>query len=186
MPDKPLYNLIWFLPWAARHNLTKLTPLLQNDLMGFLKDKHGATKFAAMTFCWGVAVGAQLSTMDGAFVCEVNTLFTNVMCLGCVGHFGCHPSFNVFGVSYGPSQASVLGAIKCKQAYVAGKADVMTPECDAHKLIRDVAKVEVSLKVYQDQTHGWVNRGDVSVPAVQADVERALNEAEAFFKSCFE
>jgi dienelactone hydrolase len=167
LPTSPWYNLFWAVPHLVRNNLNKMTPLVEKEVKPFL-DKENIQTFGALSFCWGATVGAQLSTMPG-----------------CVGHVGCHPSYVVMGLSFGPSQHAVLSKVQCPQLYLPANKDIVFPDCPAQKSVQDVAKQECVVKVFERQVHGFVNRGDVSLPEVKEDVEAALCQAEEFFKKVF-
>lgn len=164
MPNQPWYNMFWFLPWLVRVNLNKTAPIMDGELLPYLK-AQGISEFAAASFCWGSTVGAHLSSLPE-----------------CRGMLGFHPSYAVLGPSFGPSQAQLLSKVACKQLYLVGANDMAFPGCDAQKTIQNVAKQECEIIVFDKQVHGWVNRGDVTKPAVVGDVERALTLAEGFFK----
>ncbi|KAH9260132.1 hypothetical protein BASA81_001907 [Batrachochytrium salamandrivorans] len=164
MPNQPWYNLLWFIPWLIRMNLNKTGPLVDSELMPYLKSQ-GISEFAVTSFCWGATVGAYLSTLPE-----------------CRGQISFHPSYNALGPSFGPSQSQLLSKITCKQLYLPGANDQAYPGCEAQKIIQNVAKQECEVIVFDKQVHGWVNRGDVTKPAVVGDVERALKLAEDFLK----
>lgn len=98
---------------------------------------------------------------------------------GAKAHVGFHPSHATYPISF-TSLEKALGAVKCPQMYLVAANDQVKPGDKSELAIRNGAKQEVSITLYDKQQHGWVNRGDVTKPEVAADVERALNQACEF------
>jgi len=164
MPNQPIYNLLWFIPWCIRHNTNKTMALFESDIRQFFQ-KESIESFGMASFCYGACSAAALSSLPGA-----------------KAHVGFHPSYQVFSLSFGPSMAQTLSAVKCPQLYCVAANDQVTPGGPAEVTVRDVAKQEVVVNEYPNQRHGWVNRGDVSKPEVASDVIKALHQGEMFFK----
>lgn len=163
MPNKPITNLFWFIPWCIRYNANKTKAVYESDVKPFLA-KHGIEKVGVFSFCWGATAGIGISA------------FPEVKC-----HVGFHPSTQVYSLSFGPSMEKALSEVVCPQIYLVAKNDQVSPGGDAEKFVKDKAKQECVVHLYENQVHGWVNRGDVSVPGVKDDVEKALHEAEEYF-----
>jgi hypothetical protein len=60
MPDNPIYNLLWFIPFCVRHNNKKILLAYESDIKGFLA-KEGITSFAMISFCYGALAAEALS-----------------------------------------------------------------------------------------------------------------------------
>ena len=60
MPQSPIYNLLWFIPFCIRHNNNKTLKLYETDIKGFL-EKEGITSFGVISFCYGALPAEALS-----------------------------------------------------------------------------------------------------------------------------
>jgi hypothetical protein len=60
MPDKPVYNMLWFIPWVIRHNYTRTLARFKSDVEPYLK-KEGINRFAMISFCYGAIPAEAIS-----------------------------------------------------------------------------------------------------------------------------
>jgi len=157
MPNKPVYNLLWFIPWCIRHNGNKTLALYESDLKPFFA-KEGIDSFGMISFCWGALCAEALCTLPGA-----------------KAHAGCHPSHGAYPISFGKSMPQTLSEVKCPQLWLAAHHDQVKPGDEGVLAVTNGAKQPCQVVVYENQVHGWINRGDVKRPEVLADVEKALN-----------
>jgi dienelactone hydrolase len=88
----------------------------------------------------------------------------------------------VYNISFGPNLKVALAQVKCPQLWFVAKNDQVKPGDASELAVRDGAKQPITVHLFEAQSHGWVNRGDVTKEHVAADTERALSMACDFLK----
>ena len=66
-----------------------------------------------------------------------------------------------------------LRDVRCPQFWVVARQDQVQPGDESELAVKGGGQ-ECTVIRYENQVHGWVNRGDVSKPEVLEDVEKAL------------
>eukprot|EP00597_Dinobryon_sp_UTEXLB2267_P016197 CAMPEP_0201096530 /NCGR_PEP_ID=MMETSP0812-20130820/5509_1 /ASSEMBLY_ACC=CAM_ASM_000668 /TAXON_ID=98059 /ORGANISM="Dinobryon sp., Strain UTEXLB2267" /LENGTH=256 /DNA_ID=CAMNT_0047350843 /DNA_START=70 /DNA_END=840 /DNA_ORIENTATION=+ len=130
----------------------------------------GIEKAVMIGFCWGGWVLAHTlsdSEMSGLFVC------------GAVPH----PSIQL-EQAYGGKPVELLSRVTRPMLLMPAQND-----SDSYReggewfealLMNNPSSATID---FPTMTHGWVPRGDVSIPGMEAEVERALSSMLAFFKA---
>ena len=150
--------------WLRQFTYEKLEPKIK-DLFTYISSL-GYTSVGAIGFCWGVWMGFKLSA-HGLLKCNV----------------GCHPSLVVGEMLFNESSAEQAAAVKCPQLLcpAGNDPDNVKEGGEVPQVIRDKG-LECKVVVFPEMKHGWVPRGDASDATVARDVQKALDEAIAFFK----
>jgi len=160
MPTARL-NLLWFVPWLRRHNNDAARRRLYDSVVPYLESR-GVESWAWYGFCVGATMCAPLSA-DAR----------------CKGGVGCHPSFNALTYAGGPSFERTFGAFKSPLLVIASANESKDARVTAPALVRAAGQSCV-VSEYNENKHGFVNRGDPNDPAVGPERERAIQEMVAF------
>ena len=124
----------------------------------------GAKRIGSLGFCWGAYVVFKLSATGrlGAGV-------------------SCHPSLKIGDIFFKESEATQAAKVQCPQLLMPAGNDPDLYRDDSLKRIIMDAGYECRTRDFPEQQHGWVPRGDLSVPTVARDAQLALKEATDFF-----
>ncbi|CAK4178336.1 unnamed protein product [Aphanomyces euteiches] len=155
-------NTIKVVGWVSKRKFDTLRPKI-DDVVAHLKASHGVAKFAAMGYCWGGWVVGKYSSIE-------NTPIT------CGISF--HPSWRVEDVVEGYGKGQKMGQqIRVPQLLLTAKDDspYLKPGGAVEgDLMRKPFKSKA--RVFPEMRHGWVNRGDLSDPAIDRDFHAAWDE----------
>ena len=55
---------------------------------------------------------------------------------------------------------------------------------DVENWVKNVAGKKIEIHEFPEMEHGWVPRGNASIPEVKRDVKLALQKTVDFFKDC--
>eukprot|EP00949_MAST-11_sp_MAST-11-sp1_P000376 g376.t1 len=149
--------------FLQKHTWDTLEPKLDESIQ-ILKEK-GATKIAAVGFCWGAWVVFKLST-------------TGKISAGA----SCHPSIKVGKILFDEEENDIASKVKCPQLLLPAGNDPDNLK-DGGELVGIVRGLGVDCETteYPEMLHGWVIRGDATQPAVARDVKAAVDQVTAFF-----
>lgn len=151
--------------FLMKHTWETLEPKIDESI-GILKSK-GATKFAAVGFCWGSYVIFKLSA-------------TGKISAGA----SCHPSTRIGPLLFEEAEEDLARAVKCPQLLLPAGNDPENLK-EGGELVNIVRGkgLQCVTTEYPDMVHGWVIRGDASIENVKRDVRKAVDEVTAFFRS---
>jgi len=123
------------------------------------------TDVSSLGFCWGAWAFAKANEQGFKFS-------------SCVA---AHPSVKLEEFSFGRDQTDMLSNMTCPSLFmVAGNDDELLREGGKYGDIVIGKGGEVVL--FEDMSHGWMSRGDISDSSVQRDVEKGWGLALAFLK----
>mmetsp|Transcript_22192 Transcript_22192/g.44066 ORF Transcript_22192/g.44066 Transcript_22192/m.44066 type:complete len:303 (+) Transcript_22192:38-946(+) len=161
-------------PGVHQHICKRLVPFLQ---------KRGVVKLGLLGYCWG-----------GWFITHASTIqYTSspggeekegeeAIELCCA--VGFHPSFPDVAKLCGDDVNEVLSRVRVPQMLLAAsndKAAVKPGGCMQEAWAGKSFGPDCVFECFNDQQHGWVNRGDVSEPHVAAAASKAIEMAKEFF-----
>ncbi|OQR91671.1 hypothetical protein THRCLA_08917 [Thraustotheca clavata] len=135
-----------------------------NDAAEHLKTNHGVKKFAGMGYCWGSWIVAKYAT-------ESNSVLS--------GAVHCHPSWVLEQFFHGPgSGEKIAEGINSPQLILAAgnDPDWVKPGGIVQKTL--AAKPfgnKCKSVAYENMTHGWMCRGDITIPEVAEAFNAAWN-----------
>lgn len=152
-----------FAAWARETPWAKVNKDLL-AVMAFLEAK-GATSVGAIGFCWGVWALAKASSEGFDLKCGV----------------GPHPSTKLEGMVFGGDEKAMLEAAKMPILLMPASNDAaaLKPGGELCTVVEANGGESVS---YDDMTHGWASRGDLSKPEVARDAKDCYKRSIAFFK----
>ncbi|RHY27291.1 hypothetical protein DYB32_008883 [Aphanomyces invadans] len=157
------------IKWARARPFDKLQPKIDH-VVTYMKTHHNVAKFGAMGYCWGAWVVAKYSTLpDTPLACGISF----------------HPSWRVEDVSTGWGKAAKLGdLIRVPQLVLsAGDDPAFVKPGNSVDMSLQSKPFESKLREFSTMTHGWVNRGDLTIPEVAQGVREAWDdEALPFLK----
>jgi len=160
------FNGDWdnFMPWLLRTPWSKVRDDLANKVFPFLKE-HGAKTFGIVGFCWGNWV-----------VFHASAEFPEIK-----AGASAHPSAVQACEKFGENLDEIIDKIKVPQLVLAAGNDLDSIKPGgvyAEKLKQHGGE----FYEYKDQNHGWVNRGDLNDPKVEAAVKDATEKIINIFK----
>ena len=91
-----------------------------------------------------------------------------------------HPSHPAICNILQEDEQALLSATKCAQLILPASNDSDT--CKPNGLASTVLNGRVTIVPFDNMTHGWTTRGDVTQPNVEDDVKKAFDLAVRFFK----
>ena len=132
----------------------------------WLQRQRGATSVAAVGFCWGAWAFAHASAAGVPLACGV----------------GAHPALkNESNCGFGTEEELAARVTMPVLLLSAGDDPANVQEHGAATAA--LASRGGRTISFPEMKHGWVTRGDLSVPRVKADTERALAETVAFLRA---
>ena len=148
-----------FMTWVTSFSDEQLAADLE-ALRKFLAEERGVSKIGVIGFCWGGKTSVMASK---------------------TGQF--HAAASMHGAFIKDEDGP---EIKCPILMIDAGSDP-----DRSKIAEVVkANPEIGPKSdfvrYNDMEHGWVNRGDKSVPRIKECMDEAFEKAKSFFRECLE
>lgn len=144
-------------------NWTNLEADWVHQLRPYL-EKRGVATFGTIGTCWGTYVTVKLSTLP-EFSAGVSM----------------HPSHSPIMALLGENEEDTLKGIKPPQLMMPSRTD--SPNVKTDGLAQRVLGDRVRILEFPEMDHGWTVRGNLSLPAVERDVHKAVAAAIAFFES---
>jgi len=142
-------------------NWTSLEADWVTRLRPFLTER-GVSSFGSIGTCWGTYVTVKTATLP-EFKAGVSM----------------HPSHSPIMGLLGENEEEVLKSIKSPQLMMPARTD--SPNVRTGGLAQEVLGERVTILEFPEMDHGWTVRGNLTIPAVQRDVNKAMTEAIAFF-----
>jgi len=141
----------------------KLEKDLTEKVLPFAK-QQGAKRFGSVGTCWGSYMVIRLSALPD-FYAGVSW----------------HPSHSRITGMMGETTADIVKAIKCPQLVMpAGNDQEVDKTGGEHQQLLGASMWEVV--EFPEMQHGWSVRGDMSDPAIERDVKKAIEGGLEFFK----
>lgn len=153
-----------FKAWAQQTPWAKVNADL-TLVMGWLGER-GATSVGAIGFCWGVWALAKASSEGFDLKCGV----------------GPHPSTKLEGLVFDGDEKAMLQAAKMPILMMPASNDP-APLKPGGELAAVVEANGGSSVPFEEMSHGWASRGDLSKPAVARDAKDCYERALAHFKA---
>jgi len=144
---------------------------LESNLTNVLRDWERVKKFGesipcktygSIGTCWGTYPVMHFSTIPD-FKAGVSM----------------HPSHPQIMPMMGQNETEILTKVQCPQLLMPSKDDAASVKLGglAENTLKDVKIIE-----FNEMDHGWTVRGNLSVPAIDRDVHKALESAIKFFQ----
>ncbi|KAJ1456979.1 dienelactone hydrolase [Pelagophyceae sp. CCMP2097] len=125
----------------------------------------GAKSVGAIGFCWGAYPTFKLSA-------------AGLIKAGAA----CHPSLKLGNMFFGETEEAQAAAAMCHMMLMPASNDDDRYRDGTLSKIVEANGFEARVRDFPDMQHGWVPRGDATLPDVKRDVEVAIREAAAFFQ----
>jgi len=152
----------------ARIPFAPVEAKIRNLVMPWLEKECGPNvKIGTLGFCWGGWAITRAASLP-FFSCAV----------------GAHPSPDLqYLQSEGPTTAQLYEQIKVPILYLPGSNDPywLKENGSVWAAIKKTSP-ESKCVTFPDMIHGWVNRGDIRVPNVKRDYEKAMEEIKGFYE----
>uniref|UniRef100_A0A7S3LF62 Dienelactone hydrolase domain-containing protein n=1 Tax=Amphora coffeiformis TaxID=265554 RepID=A0A7S3LF62_9STRA len=163
-----------FPDWIRNHAYDKVIQAkLQQTVLPYISTTLDFSKVGTIGFCYG----SYMSFMAAADDTVASLLAAGV---------GFHPSHkgHTFVDPKDPECNIPAKAVKMPQLLVAAgnDPDFVKPEGSLIKTLHTSHSPSSKAVVFDNMSHGWVNRGDVADPAVQEGVKTAIELAVSFLK----
>jgi len=124
--------------------------------------ENGAETFGAIGTCWGSYPVVRLSTLP-EFSAGVSM----------------HPSHSPIMKQLGEDEESIYEEIVAPQLLMPSKSDDGNVKLGG--LAEDILGANVTIVEFNDMSHGWTSRGNLSDPIIDRDVHKAISLAVDFF-----
>ncbi|CAK4657393.1 hypothetical protein LEN26_001780 [Aphanomyces euteiches] len=154
------FDLPRLVAWLESHPFESLLPKIQQVISHF-KTKRRVDKVAAVGYCWGAWVVAKYSSTPRT---ELSA------------GISFHPSWTAEEAFHGPgSGAAIANNITVPQLILTAGNDEewIQPRGQVDQTLR-ARHVPARLREFQNVTHGWMNRGNLTDPAVALAFHQAL------------
>lgn len=164
---KVMEDLMKFIgtnPWEGKVKLgmDKVFKLLNDEKI---------EKIGMIGFCWG---------------CWVNFKASATATYNVSAAVNCHPSTRIEG-PLGGSELELAKSVKCPQLLqpAGNDPDNLKEGGEVWNALKAIADIgdKMELRVFPDQAHGFVTRGDVTKEDTQRDVKAAMENAVKFLKA---
>jgi len=142
-------------------NWTKLKVDLEK-VLSFAK-KKGASTFGALGTCWGSYMVLR--------ECAYPEFKAGV---------SWHPSHSPIAGLVGDDEKEMLSQVKCNQLFMPAIGDA--PSCYPGGLGEQVLGDKLEIIPFKEMKHGWTVRGDMTDPAVEKDVKKAIKDTLGFLQ----
>jgi len=158
--------------WLRKYPFEVLRDKFLLSTVAYIK-AQGAENIGIIGFCYGAWVSFHIGAdpaFAGVFKCAVD----------------CHPSVNVEEMLYNRSSADLAKKQNFPHLLLAAANEQVWLK-EGGAVIEELKKLPfgASCQVvdFPDSQHGWVIRGDLTVPTVARDVEKALRLSHDYFKA---
>lgn len=157
--------------WFNKHSYENEAAQGIKDAIEYLQTKHGVESICSYGYCWGSWIAAVHCTSENPIV---------------KGNVSFHPSWAADNRVHGDGAVEKLAEkIKVPQLLLAGSNDpeFVSGGGSVEKILKAKPDIGALSKVvdFPSAIHGWVNRGDLSDPETKKNVDKAWEEAIAFF-----
>jgi len=125
-------------------------------------DGQGCTKYGTIGTCWGTYPVVKLSTLE-EFSAGVSM----------------HPSHPPVMNILGESEEDLYKEILSPQLFMPSRSDSSSVKIGG--LAESILGEELKIIEFPAMDHGWTTRGNLSIPSVDRDVHKAIEEAIKFF-----
>lgn len=133
----------------------------------YLKTEKNISAFGAMGFCWG---GWAIAKTCQAGLVPWQAIVSP------------HPSLVVEKWIFGGDDIALMHSIPCPALFMpAGNDPAHLKPSSAE--FQGMPNKESKSIPFEDMAHGWTTRGDIAEPAIQRDVEAALQETRKFLQA---
>jgi dienelactone hydrolase len=156
-------------------------PTIARDLascIDYLQTKHGITDFGAMGFCWGgwaIAKTCQASSLSSATAAVVPSWKVVV---------SPHPSFKIEPWVFGGDDVQLMQSMTCPVLLMPAGNDPPYTQPDSAEFQAMPNKKSSKSIHFQDMSHGWTTRGDLTDdPKLKRDVDAALQASLDFIQT---
>jgi dienelactone hydrolase len=133
---------------------------------------QGVNSFALLGFCWGAYIGFK--------ACAEALHRDRIIC-----NLSCHPSVNTIAPRFSEKEMEIVKAVNCPQFVAATKHEPANwkPGSTVEQAVN--AKpfaAQNEFYLYNNESHGFVTRGDSSIEATRLAIQDCLNKIVAFIK----
>lgn len=155
-----------FGPWVTQIPFAGSVQPKVEALIAYAKEQ-GASTIGVVGCCWGGWAAFHTSAICADVVCGV--IF--------------HPSCQLEGM-FGGKVEELCERVQCPMYFLPATGDapeLYGLEGSLTTILKRKFGDKAKTKLFADMSHGWVPRGDITVPEVKRDVQLAMEEASAYF-----